>query len=71
MAKNAIKLSEYKLTTKVIAQHIPPRWVLPFHLMELHLKETIEDMLDKLLILEDQYKDPKGQLPETCVRQAA
>jgi hypothetical protein len=28
-------------------------------MMELHLKETIEDMLDKLLIIEDQNKEPK------------
>jgi hypothetical protein len=61
MAENAVKLTEYELTTKVIARNIPPSWVRPFHLMELHLKETVEDMLDKLLIIEDQYKEKKPQ----------
>jgi hypothetical protein len=61
MAENAVKLTEYKLTTKFIARNIPPSWVRPFHLMELHLKETVEDMLDKLLIIEDQYKEKKPQ----------
>jgi hypothetical protein len=61
MAENAVKLTEYELSTKVIARNIPPSWVRPIHLMELHLKETVEDMLDKLLIIEAQYKDKKPQ----------
>jgi hypothetical protein len=28
-------------------------------MMELHCKETMEDMLNKLLIIQDQYKEPK------------
>ncbi len=47
MAKNVVKLTEYKLTTKLLAQIIPPSWVCPFHMMELHLKETVEDILNK------------------------
>jgi hypothetical protein len=61
MAENALKLTEYELTTKVIARNIPPSWVRPFHLMELHLKETVESILDKLLIMEDQYREKKPQ----------
>jgi hypothetical protein len=61
MAENAVKFNVYKLTMKVIAQNIPPNWIHPFHMMELHLKETIKDiMLHKLLIIEDQYKEPKS-----------
>jgi hypothetical protein len=37
--------------------------------MELHLKETVEDMLDKLLIIEDQYKEKIASASETCARQ--
>jgi hypothetical protein len=55
MAKSAVKLTEHKLTTNIIAQNIPPSWVRPFHMMELPLKETVEDMLGKLLVIEDQY----------------
>jgi hypothetical protein len=61
MAENAVRLTEYELATKVIARNIPSSWVRPFHLMELHLKETVEDMLDKLLIIEDQYREKKPQ----------
>jgi hypothetical protein len=59
MAENAVKLSEYELPTKVITRNIPSSRVRPFHMMELHCKETMEDMLNKLLIIQDQYKEPK------------
>ncbi len=59
MAENAVKLTEYELAMKVIARNIPPSWVCPFHMMKLYLKENVEDMLDELLIIEDQYTEPK------------
>ncbi len=59
LADNAVKLTEYELATKVVARNIPPSWVRPFHMMKLHLKESIDDILDELLIIEDQYKEQK------------
>ncbi len=56
MANNAVRLTEYEIATKVIARNLPPNWERPFHLMKLHLREDVKDMVDDLLIIEDQYK---------------
>ncbi len=61
MADNAVRLTAYELASKVIARNIPSNWERPFHLMELHLEENVEDMVDKLLIIEDQYRKPVEQ----------
>ncbi len=54
VANNAVRHTDYDLASKVIAQNVPQKWENPFHLMELHLKETVEEILDKLLIIKDQ-----------------
>jgi hypothetical protein len=59
LADNAVKLTEHELATKVVARNIPPNGACPFHMIKLHLKESINDILNELLIIEDQYKKQK------------